>query len=43
MQYDTEFTVDFEHLQDWVNDVKAIIQKDLQRDGATSARFLGPG
>ncbi|KAI8475771.1 MAG: hypothetical protein J3K34DRAFT_517181 [Monoraphidium minutum] len=41
--YDTEFTLDFSHLQAWVDDVKRIIQKDLFRDGATSARNLGMG
>jgi hypothetical protein len=42
-QYDTEFTIEFEHLQQWVDDVKLVLQKDLWRDGATRARYLGPG
>jgi len=42
-QYDTEFTLDFSNLRSWVDDVKLIIQKDLFRDGATRARYLGAG
>ncbi|GBF98974.1 L-gulonolactone oxidase-like [Raphidocelis subcapitata] len=41
--YDIEFTLDSKYLRSFVDDVRAVIQRDLFRDGATKARYLGPG
>jgi hypothetical protein len=40
---DAEFTIEFEQLRGWINDVKAIIHKDLWRNDTRSERCAGGG
>lgn len=40
---DVELTMEYEHLPSWLDDMRAVIARDLKEDGAQAGRCMGPG
>jgi hypothetical protein len=40
---DVELTMEYEHLPRWLDDMRAVIHRDLKEDGEQPGRCMGPG